>query len=597
MRSLTIFLLALFLFAGAVCFAETHIPAGDVFGVWEAAGSPYYIDGEIHIPTDNMLVIEPGCSIIFTGHYKFCVDSNAVFKAMGTETDSVFFTPQYSFVHWYGIKFNSSAEGCTLSYCRIEYSDSSGIYCSNSSPIITNNSISGNSAGWNGGGICCNHSSPTITKNTITENSAGYGGGIYCVDSNPTITNNTISGNSAEDGGGGIYCYDNSSPTIENNTISGNSAGESGSGIYCYESSPTIANNTISGNSAEDGGGGIYCYYSSPTIENNTISGNSASNYGGGICYDGESSPTITNNTITGNSADYGGGIFCFESDPTITNNTINGNSAEWDGGGIYCCRNSDPTIFNTIVWQNTASSGNEICIRYFGFGGTPYPCTLFVAYTNIDPGECYVEGDTAGEIIWGDGNINTDPLFADTLFHLSAGSPCIDVGAESVYVSIWDTVIYAPEYDFEGGVRPYGAGWDIGADEYGSSIIAEHSESKPRSIEIFAYPNPFNSSVVITVSGGRGLASQTLTNIEVYDIMGNVVYAPSIPRSLSPRGERDDATVWDGSESPSPWGEGFRMRGKYIWQPDKSIASGIYLVRATTEDGQTITKRIVYLK
>ena len=543
MRSLTIFSLV-FLFSGAVCFAETHIPAGDVFGVWEASGSPYYIDGEIHIPTDSMLVIEPGCSIIFTGHYKFCVDSNAVFKAMGTETDSVFFTPQYSFVHWYGIKFNSSAEGCTLSYCRIEYSDSSGIYCSNSSPIITNNSISGNSAGWNGGGICCNHSSPTITKNTITENSAGYGGGIYCVDSNPTITNNTISGNSAEDGGGGIYCYE-----------------------------------------------------SSPTIENNTISGNSASNYGGGICYDGESSSTITNNTISGNSADYGGGIFCFESDPTITNNTISGNSAEWDGGGIYCCRNSDPTIFNTIVWQNTASSGNEICIRYFGFGGTPYPCTLFVAYTNIDPGECYVEGDTAGEIIWGDGNINTDPLFADTLFHLSAGSPCIDAGAESVYVSTLDTIIYAPEYDFEGGVRPYGAGWDIGADEYGSSIIAEHSESKPRSIEIFAYPNPFNSSVVITVSGGRGLASQTLTNIEVYDIMGNVVYAPSIPRSLSPRGERDDATVWDGSESPSPWGEGFRMRGKFIWTPDKSIPSGIYLVKARTNNELTITKRVIYLK
>ncbi|MCD6214027.1 MAG: hypothetical protein J7J46_03510, partial [Candidatus Desulfofervidus sp.] len=55
-----------------------------------------------------------------------------------------------------------------------------------------------------------------------------------------------------------------------------------------------------------------------------------------------------------------------------------------------------------------------------------------------------------------------------------------------------------------------------------------------PEQFEINVFPNPFNSSVAITVSGGRGLASQTLTNIKVYDIMGNVVYAPSIPRSVS---------------------------------------------------------------
>jgi len=33
------------------------------------------------------------------------------------------------------------------------------------------------------------------------------------------------------------------------------------------------------------------------------------------------------------------------------------------------------------------------------------------------------------------------------------------------------------------------------------------------------------------------------------------------------------------------------------IWQPDEAISSGVYLVRATTDDGQQITKRIVYLK
>jgi len=37
-------------------------------------------------------------------------------------------------------------------------------------------------------------------------------------------------------------------------------------------------------------------------------------------------------------------------------------------------------------------------------------------------------------------------------------------------------------------------------------------------------------------------------------------------------------------------------QKGVYIWQPDETISSGVYLVRATTVDGQ-ITKRIVYLK
>jgi len=35
----------------------------------------------------------------------------------------------------------------------------------------------------------------------------------------------------------------------------------------------------------------------------------------------------------------------------------------------------------------------------------------------------------------------------------------------------------------------------------------------------------------------------------------------------------------------------------EFIWHPDESIKSGIYIVRAMTEDGRTIAKRIVYLK
>ncbi|MCD6418829.1 hypothetical protein J7M00_08625, partial [bacterium] len=112
--------------------------------------------------------------------------------------------------------------------------------------------------------------------------------------------------------------------------------------------------------------------------------------------------------------------------------------------------------------------------------------------------------------------------------------------------------------------------------------------------ISIIVFPNPFNSAVSISAPAGAEIA--------IYDLRGNVVYAPSIPRSLSPQGERDDALVGAGSEgqSPSPSREGFRMRGSFIWQPDESIPSGIYLVRATIpQQNKSVvcTKRIVYLK
>ena len=173
-----------------------------------------------------------------------------------------------------------------------------------------------------------------ITGFRIQNGLASFGGGIWCDHSSPTISNNTISGNSADDYGGGINC-NYSSATISNNTINGNSAYWRGGGIYCHvNSSPTISNNTISGNSSGVWGGGIYCWYSSPTISNNTISGNSAGDSGGGICgvY---SSPVITNTIFWADSAPYGPEIDLFSGSPVITYCDVQGG---WEGDGNIDC-------------------------------------------------------------------------------------------------------------------------------------------------------------------------------------------------------------------------------------------------------------------
>ena len=221
---------------------------------------------------------------------------------------------------WGGYRVNA-LDGFTVRNGGSVWYDA-GIYCSNSSPSITNNTISGN----NGRGIqSLSGSSPSITNNTISGNGQ-YG--IYCSNSSPSITNNTISAN----GWYGIHCVDVSAPSITNNTISANGR----YGISCvYSSSPSITNNTISAN----GWYGIVCsVYSSPSITNNTISGS-----GDGIsCI--SSSPSITNNTISGNWY----GIYCEYSSPSITNTIVAFNATgiyKYDTSGAPVLRNN--CVFN----------------------------------------------------------------------------------------------------------------------------------------------------------------------------------------------------------------------------------------------------------
>ncbi|UCC79310.1 MAG: right-handed parallel beta-helix repeat-containing protein [Candidatus Zixiibacteriota bacterium] len=325
-----------------------------------------------------------------------------------------------------------------------------GIYCDNSEPIIKNNKIADNFAGVRyysttyggaGGGIYCVNSSPTMENNIISGNQIlyfGYGGGICCYDnSHPDINYNVIIGNFSDYLGAGIVCVDNSNPGIFGNTISNNINDLGGGGISCLASSPSIIDNYISDNYADGAGGGIHSISgSNPVISGNTVLGN-ASPVGGGICI-ADSSTTVINNIISGNSgntgggiytsggypstiisqnliidnsAHHGGGIYCHNSFPAIDKNTLYWNFSSNSGGGIYCY-DSSPIIFNTILWADSAASGNEIYIE----SGNP-------AFTYCD----------IQDTLWpGEGNISCDPQFCEPdsgNFELNAFSCCVGAG------------------------------------------------------------------------------------------------------------------------------------------------------------------------
>jgi len=129
------------------------------------------------------------------------------------------------------------------------------------------------------------------------------------------------------------------------------------------------------------------------------------------------------------------------------------------------------------------------------------------------------------------------------------------------------------------------------------TEICSDISEAltKPTSFELTVSPNPFNSSCVITTH-----ACATV-KVEIYDLQGRLVWnKPSDSdyigaTSLIKGGKPDVVPINKGDVAKrqvvSALAQGV------IWQPDESISSGVYLVRATTSDGQQITKRIVYLK
>lgn len=472
MRSIFVMLLAAIVVFPLTAYA-TDVE-GDVWSTWTKENSPYNVIGEVRVPPESTLVIEPGVLVDFQGHYKFIVDSLATLLAVGTETDSIFFTcdtltnPD----RWHGIRFIYANPSCHISYCRLESGKATG--------------------SW-----------PDPDAN---------GGAIYCYYSSPTISHNTISGNSAEYGGGGIYCEPGSRSMISNNTITGNSAKYSGGGIYCSDSRPTISNNTISRNSAESrGGGGIYCEYgSNPMISNNTITENSAEHRGGGIyCYY-LSSPSISNNSISGNSVVLeGGGIHCnYYSSPTINNNSISDNSATGEygmGGGIYCYYYSSPTITNTILWGDTAANGPEIYVE----SGNPT-----VTY-------CDVQGGWPGQ-----GNIDIDPLFRDPEngdFHLMAdycgdpdNSPCIDVGhPDSLDVQLDCFHGLGTDRADMGAYGGRNSGWPTGIEDGEDGLFIPKQFLLRQN-----YPNPFNATTVIEYQ----LPARNYVKMEICNILGQRV-------------------------------------------------------------------------
>jgi predicted outer membrane repeat protein len=154
--------------------------------------------------------------------------------------------------------------------------------------------------------------------------------------------------------------------------------------------------------------------------------------FGAGILNE-NSSPTISDCVFNNNSAAFGAGLYNEDCSATVVNCIFSNNQATFDGAGVDNEYGS-PKLINCTFCGNTAGfSGGAVlnhetlatitnCIMW---GGTPEEIFVDGGSTTVSYSD--VEGGFTGE-----GNIDTDPCFADAGsgdYHLLPDSPAIDAG------------------------------------------------------------------------------------------------------------------------------------------------------------------------
>ena len=333
--------------------------------------------------------------------------------------------------------------------CHITHSQSAGIDSYTAPRVVTNSTL--------------------IVTNTVVRKSGGYGIYTCAVD---TRIENCVIDDSASTGvaltqretGGTMQVPRVSNFVIRASTISSNHYAGLAFALYWYDSAypdiPIVVEDClIEGNYGYHGGGIADSWGTSSDASSGVqvrrclIRNNTASEYGGGLYLYGSRNTVVSRCTLSDNQAGQGGGVYMLggklENCILVRNQATSGggvrggvlqncsilnNTASSAGGGAYAS-----TLYNSIVYYNTAPSSSNCASCSFNYG-----CTA------PNPG--------------GVGNMVSSPGVAGfDNPNLVASSPCIDAGAFE-----WA----AGDEDFDGEIRIWGNGVDIGCDEYHASGI-----------------------------------------------------------------------------------------------------------------------------
>jgi hypothetical protein len=512
------------LLGAAGLFADT-IPGGDVSGNWYQANSPYYIAGNITIPLNDTLTIEPGVDVIFLGYYWFSIQG--ALEAVGSASDSIRFMPQDTLTGWDGLGFASGVRTCRLSYGDIRYAYNSGIRLIASREVYISHCTITHCRHDRGGGIFVDLtgslrlSNSTIANNTAESYIGGKGGGI-CVwngDTTVSIDSCAIRDNRAlipiytthwpydtVAEGGGIYTRrGDERVVITNCAITGNQVMRSngdfaglarGGGLYIGSQRATLTGCVIRNNEVKSDNFG----YSQEYMD------------GSGIYLDsdgGSYSAQVSRCEVSRNVATCCGAFHVRRNNVTITNCTLFGNLDTY----------STPLGYAFFVNDNYGSAVALVnCIIAYNNRGI-YGQTTDCQYSDIYQDTCINMPGGFGVLDTvnhnGDScdvfhNIFLDPMFVDTAttdLHLLAGSPCIDAGDP------------ASPYDPDSTIA------DLGCYYYDqTSGVAIGPPASLRLPPCRACPNPFTSFATLPGHEAERFSLYDITGRKVGTYKGNQI-------------------------------------------------------------------------
>ena len=254
----------------------------------------------------------------------------------------------------------------------------------------------------------------------------------------------------------------------------------------------------------------------------------------------------------------------------TLWTHTYGGSSTDWgyfvaqttDSGYIVAGRTASFGAGSSDFYLvKTAPDGDTIWTRTYGGTDSDYGYSV----VQTTDGGYIVAGGTRS---FGAGEydvylVKTDAL-GDTIWTRTYGGSDYDGCRSIVQTSDGGYIIVGETKSFGAGLHDV---YLIKTDSLGYTAIGESPSARPEDIAIRAYPNPFNSAVNIRFS----VLGSRVSGIEIFDINGKVAGSLEAPIT----------------DNRTPITE-------FVWRPDESLGSGIYLVRIK---GTNTSAKIVYMK
>ena len=456
---------------------------------------------DVIVPEDKSLTISEGTRVVFKDYFSITV--NGSFKALGNETDSIYFTARDTtgFFNWKkgkggwnGLIIQTAKDTVILDYCHFSFGKS----------------VNSQRSTVNGHG----------PEFKVQSSESNFGGALRIYNSIVNITNTTFYHNLTDSKGGALYA-EHSSINISNCELDSN-FGFNDEGVYMHGAGFQFSNCDVmmedmyfhDNYCANCYGGGTNFDSCNVYVNNAVFEDNYAVNAAGmGIQRSNDYDVKIYNCLFDNNiSYHYGGAMAMATSSPLIQNVTMTNNYTIAAGGGaLQFYSEARPVFENCIIWgndwygeHNAISDGSQIFVWGSDCAPEFYNSILQGGYKEVHGNSGIAVYDTATML-------DSDPMFVDIQnrdFRLQAGSPAINRGS-------FDTA-GIPSKDLSGNPRIVGDRIDIGCYE---SDITSLKEISHKNVNI--YPNPINHNSICEFL----LRNTSDVNVKIYKQNASLIF------------------------------------------------------------------------